>query len=42
LGQENELKDAFAASRSLTAFFAAAILLMVAGAGAALYGTLAE
>jgi hypothetical protein len=36
------MKDAFAASHRTTALFTAAILLMVAGAGGALYGALAE
>jgi hypothetical protein len=36
------MKDAFADSHRPTAFFAAAILLMVAGAGSALFGALAE
>jgi hypothetical protein len=36
------VKAAFATSHRTTALFAAAILLMVAGAAGALYGTLAE
>jgi hypothetical protein len=39
---ENEMKDAFAASHRTTALFAAAILLMIAGAGGAFYGALAD
>jgi hypothetical protein len=35
------MKDAFATSHRTTALLAAAILLMVAGAGGALYGALA-
>jgi hypothetical protein len=41
-GPENEMKDAFATSHRTTALFAAAILLMVAGAAGALYDALAE
>jgi hypothetical protein len=36
------MKDAFATSHRTSALFAAAISLMVAGTGAALYGALAE
>jgi hypothetical protein len=36
------MNDAFAASHRTAALFAAAILLMVAGAGGALYGAMAE